>query len=169
VVPADPDPLDDPAWRAHLFRVRSESEIGQWARSLDHVRFCRGPVSPFFTEPDRFVVALSWRDTDDRAALLADLGLRDAPDGWQDLDDLRVRVEIRPHRLTLAISGAEQRRPQLTARDVEAAARLDSRLGPLADRIIDPPVDDRTCVTPARYPSLFTEPRDAAPPGGATS
>jgi hypothetical protein len=152
---ADPDPLDDPAWRAHLFRTRSEDEIGRWVRSLDHVRFCRGRQSPFFTEPDRLVVALSWHDADDRAALLADLGLRDAPDGWQDLDEVRVRVEARPRRLTLAISGAEQRRPQLTDRDVEAAARLEVRLAPFVDRIVDPPVDDRTCVTPERYPTLF--------------
>jgi hypothetical protein len=66
-----------------------------------------------------------------------------------------VRVEARPRRLTLAISGAEQRRPQLTDRDVEAAARLEVRLAPFVDRIVDPPVDDRTCVTPERYPTLF--------------
>jgi hypothetical protein len=28
----------------------------------------------------------------------------------------------------------------------------------MADRIVDPPIDDRSCVAPGRYPALFDEP-----------
>ena len=151
-------PLDDAGWRAHLFRTRSEDQIGRWARALDHFRFCRGRVSPFFTEPDRLLVVLSWRDTADRLALLDALGLDDGPDGWQELAGVRVRVETRPGRLTLAISGAEHRRPEIIDRDVEAAAAVEPLLGRLVDRLVDPPIDDRTCISPSRYPHLFDEP-----------
>src|SRR5690606_28575486 len=84
VVHADGDLLDDDAWRAHLFRTRGGQRIVRWARSLRWFRYCRGHASPFFTEPDRFLVALRW-DGADRHAVLAALGLAEGADGWQDL------------------------------------------------------------------------------------
>ena len=68
------DPLDDVGWRAHLFRTRSEDQIGRWARALTYFRFCRGQASPFFTEPDRLVVALGWTDDHGRRAVLEGIG-----------------------------------------------------------------------------------------------
>jgi hypothetical protein len=155
------EPLADPAWRAHLFRTRTEEQIGAWARSLRWFRFCRGRTSGFLTEPDRLVVALEWRDEGDRAVLLELLGLAGGVDGWQDLAGVRVRVEGGPRRLLLSVSGAEQRRPEIIDRDVEAASQVETALVSLdgmADRIVDPPIDDRSCVAPGRYPALFDEP-----------
>lgn len=155
------DPLDDPAWCAHLFQTQTEEQIGRWARALSWFRFCRGRPSPFLTEPDRLLVALAWRDAADLGVLLDSLGLVAAPDGWQDLDGVRVRVEGGRGRLTLGVSGAEQRRPQIVDHDVDAAREVEVRLAALADlgdRLIDPPLDDRSCVAPGRYPRLFGEP-----------
>jgi hypothetical protein len=106
------------------------------------------------------VVALEWRDEGDRAVLLELLGLAGGVDGWQDLAGVRVRVEGGPRRLLLSVSGAEQRRPEIIDRDVEAASQVETALVPLdgmADRIVDPPIDDRSCVAPGRYPALFDE------------
>lgn len=154
MVDADGDLLDDDAWRAHLFRTRGGQRIVRWARSLRWFRYCRGHASPFFTEPDRFLVALRW-DGADRHAVLAALGLAEGADGWQDLAGGRVRVEPRPDRLVLAVFGGEQRRTALTERDLELAFAVEALLEPLADRVIDPPLDDGSCVSPARYPSVF--------------
>lgn len=160
------DPLDDAGWRAHLFRTRTPEQIGAWARRLAHFRFCRGQPSPFFTQPDRLVVALGWSDDDDRRALLAQLDLPDGPDGWFPLGETRVRVERRPDRVLLSISGAEQRRPEIVDGDIEAALAVEALLAPVADRLIDPPIDDRSCVSPERYPSLFAPSPVPEPDGG---
>jgi hypothetical protein len=159
--PAVDEPLDDVGWRAHLFRSRSEEQIGQWARALRYFRFCRGQASPFFTGPDRLVVALGWTDDRDRRAVLDGLGLTDDAgdaDEWHELAGTRVRVERRPDRVLLSVSGAEARRPEIVDRDVDAAARVEALVDPIADHVVDPPIDDRSCISPARYPRLFAEP-----------
>jgi hypothetical protein len=149
------DPLADRAWRAHLFRTRSEEQVARWARSLRYFRFCRGRPAPFFTEPDRLVVALRSDGASDRRQLLDALGADDGPDGFRDLTGGRARVDARPDRLLLSVSGVEQRRTELTDRDVEVASAIEEVIDAVADRVIDPPFDDRSCVSPAHYPALF--------------
>ncbi|MDZ7732023.1 MAG: hypothetical protein U5R31_01975 [Acidimicrobiia bacterium] len=54
------------------------------------------------------------------------------------------------------MSGEERRRPEIVDRDVAAAATLETQLiRHVADRVVDPPRDDRWCVTPDRYPDLL--------------
>jgi hypothetical protein len=174
------------AWRAHLFANRSPDEIASWSRSLAWFRFCRAEPSPFVHQADRLLVALRWTGPDDLLVLLDELCIDEPPrsgpgssvavgrspdgtltvasagDGWgrpgrQTLSGVRCEVVVGDGRLELSVSGEEQRRTEIVARDVDAARGLEDRLlGPVADRIIDPPRRDRSCVTPDRYPELFS-------------
>lgn len=125
-----------------------------WARSLRYFRYCRGRSAPFFTEPDRLVVSLAVDGTADRDALLGELGLAGVA-GWHDLGGGRVHLDLRPDRVLVAVWGGEQRRTRLAERDVEVASAIEDLLDPVADRVVDPPVDDRSCLSPAVYPSVF--------------
>lgn len=57
-------------------------------------------------------------------------------------------------RLTLSVND-EADRWNVSEAAFEAAGRIEAVLGPLAERVVDPPWNDRHCLCPAVYPHVF--------------
>ena len=70
------------------------------------------------------------------------------------LNGARVFVDRKWDQLELSISDPEKPY-EVTSTAVEMAQRIESLLDPLADKLVEPPRDDRHCVCPKYYPSFW--------------
>jgi hypothetical protein len=76
--------------------------------------------------------------------------------GYVRLADVKAFAWYHPGRLKISIT--EEEDPyEVSARAVQSARTVESLLLPLADRLIDPPQDDRNCICPKFYPAFWAE------------
>jgi hypothetical protein len=65
-----------------------------------------------------------------------------------------VHAWVRTGRLELSV--ADTQSPyDVTAAAIESACVIEGLVGPLTDRLLDPPQDDKNCICPKYYPSFW--------------
>ena len=163
------DSLKDPRWCELLFREHPKRQLREWARSMRYFRFIRGSGGGMDDYGDRLAVALKADSHQDIERIFAALSPSD------------TGVPVRPSRDTVRVSGAsvhihdsgsnlelsitDSERPmEVTQAAVDAARSVETILEPLADKLVDPPRDDKHCVCPKYYPS-FWQNEHAGTPG----
>lgn len=169
------DPLQDDHWRELLFREHPKARLRAWARSLRHFRFVRGSGGGMDDHGDCLRLALRASSLAEIETILARLGATAQPpfsDRFERPDGpIGESVSIRIGNVLLTgyrcfgrleLSLADQTDPWRVAQGtVDTALSLEPLFDGLADRLIDPPQDDRHCLCPRYYPT-FWEPE---PPG----
>lgn len=70
------------------------------------------------------------------------------------LDGVRAYVHVLADRIELGATDADAPY-EVTARCIEGARALESRVAPLKKHLVDPPRDDRHCLCPQFYPELW--------------
>ena len=156
------DSLNDPQWRELLFRDHPKRRLREWARSMRYFRFIRGPGGGMNDYGDRLAVVLkasSQQDIERILATLAAPGGRapgSASHGGVRVSGARVDIRESGRNLELAITDSEQV-GEVTQAVVDAARSVEAILAPLADKLIDPPQDDKYCVCPKYYPSFWQD------------
>jgi len=172
------DPLKDAHFRAEMFGKHGLSKLRTWAVSLTYFRFVRGVDGGMLAHPDALMVDLRATTSQDLKQICTALGVADVPqsdhstqpEAAAELSDsllhqiitsgkaliAGVRVSISHHSGLLSLTINDEQLPyEVTEAAVAAALRVEQRLAPLADRIIDPPHDNRHCICPRYYPSFW--------------
>ncbi len=183
------DWLHDPHWCELLFRDHPKRELRAWARSMRFFRFIRGSGGGMDDYGDRLSVALRADTQEDVERIFATLGVSVRPlpldaatngkgyiaftgngtdgeasespaPGMVTIAGVRVAVYRTPGRVELSITDLEKP-TEVTQAAVDAAREVEVLLSGLAGRIIDPPQEDKHCVSPVFYPSFW---QDTPPP-----
>lgn len=141
-------------WHDYLFRRHSEEELTTWARRLNLFRFCRA-FGGHANDGDRLLLALVYHGQEDQEKLWRELGIPAPSLDVVKIADVSVFVGRSADRVFLSIAGADGDPFEVTAADVERAALLESKLGIISGRRVDPPLDDRHCIAPKYYPSFW--------------
>lgn len=142
------------AWEQYLYRGHSRDELAGWARRMRYFRFCRA-YGGHANDGDRLLLALRYEDDADLHALCERFALDLDAKGYQRIAEADVLVIRYDHTLTFTLSGAASNPYEVTEADVVNAERIESLVAPLAERVIDPPIDHEHCVAPGTYPELF--------------
>lgn len=163
------DPLTDDRWRDILFREHPNAQLRAWARSLRYFRFVRGSGGGMDDHGDCLRLALRTTSLGEIETILARLGAAaqppfsdriDQPDGpIGESVSLRIgNIVLTGYRCyrRLELSLADPEDPwRVTQGTVEAARALEPLFDCLADRLIDPPQNDRHCLCPKYYPAFW--------------
>ena len=178
------DWLKDPHWCELLFRNHPKRQLREWARAMRYFRFIRGAGGGMGDYGDRLAVVLKAESQQDIEQILAALGVSARPlslepaaagrgfvafeavQGTEPAESaapglvlvcgVQVAVYCTPGRVELSITDREQP-TEVTQAAVDAAREVEVLLTRLADRVIDPPQDDKHCVSPVFYPSFWQE------------
>jgi hypothetical protein len=113
-------------WQDYLYRSHSEAELADWARRLDHFRFCRA-IGGHANDGDALLVALRYSSAADLESLWRELGVTCLPAGT-------CQCAVRGSRAASERVGRAQR---ITMADALAAerGRSDAGLGLLPERV----------------------------------
>ncbi len=167
------DPLKDSHWCEILFREHRKARLREWATSLRYFRFVRGSGGGMDDYGDCLLVSLRIASNEDVELIFTALGLsaialnpEPVPyDGWRVVEwrdaaahDANISAYQTPGHLDLSISDATNS-CNVTQAAVDSAKKLELLLDSLADKVIDPPKDDRHCVCPKYYPSFWNPER----------
>ncbi len=130
-------------------RVETRAELD---RVLSALGTRATPLAPDEPEPEigRSYTGYEWQAFRQRMRGFPDL---EQP-GHIDLAGTRAFAWVGAERLTLTV-GDPDRPYEVTDRAVAAARWVEPLLGPVADAVIDPPLDDPHCICPQRYPELW--------------
>jgi hypothetical protein len=138
----------------YLFRTHSRAELRAWAARLRYFRFCRA-VGGHANDADYLGVALRHAGTPDAQRVFADLTDQPLQTGGAIIAGISVFLMLSPDALSLHLSGADGDYYAVTESDVANAEALEPLIAKLADRIIDPPLDDPRCIAPATHPDFW--------------
>lgn len=176
---------EDAHWRELLFRDHPKRELVAWARSMHLFRFVRGSGGGMDDHGDRLAVALRAGDDRDVEHIFAALGVAQRPlplppeangsgylafepaasgdmpgasqpAGLVTIAGIPVTAYRAPGRVELSITDAD-RPAEVTQAAVDSARELEGLLSLLASRVIDPPQDDKHCISPVFYPSFWED------------
>lgn len=163
------DPLKDGRWTEILYREHPRAELRTWARSLRYFRFVRGSGGGMDDHGDCLRLALRAPSLAEIEAILAQLGATALPPFSDRIDrpdgpiGESISIQIGNTPLTgylcfgrLELSLADQKDAWRVTQDtVNTALSLEPLFDDLADRLIDPPQDDRHCLCPKYYPAFW--------------
>ena len=76
--------------------------------------------------------------------------------GWTTLLGFKVYVWVGPNRLEISVTN-EDDPYAVSAAAVDVASKIEELLPPLAERLIEPPRDDRSCICPKLYPEFWSD------------
>lgn len=119
---------------------------------MSYFRFCRA-YGGHANDGDQFLAAFRYTDEADLQAVLGSLGLRQT--GRCEIAGEQCFVGANNHRLALIVDGGDGNPYEVSEEDFQRALRLERQLQLLADRVIDPPQDDRNCICPKYYPGYW--------------
>jgi hypothetical protein len=74
---------------------------------------------------------------------------------WQTIDSARVFVWCTTQMAKFSISGSQENPWVISQREFEDAYRLEDTFKKYAQRIIDPPLDVKTCICPKYFPHYW--------------
>jgi hypothetical protein len=100
-------------------------------------------------------VRYSWQEFTKFVSFVDDFPTIEQP-GWTTLLGLKVHVWIRSDRLEICIMD-EGNLYEVSAAAVDVASKIEELLRPLAERLIEPPQDNRNCICPKFYPEFWDE------------
>ncbi|GGN97689.1 hypothetical protein [Saccharibacillus kuerlensis] len=165
-------------WYRYFYETHPRLELKEWARRMHIFRFCRANADQT-GDRDRLMAAFRFSSSEELENLCAELGIAleslpetdaasaaadrfripDYPNlrqpGHLRLFGLPAHVWVRRERLIITISDADK--PfDVTPRTVKAVEKIETKLGNLTDRIVDPPLNDKHCLCPKFYPEYFS-------------
>lgn len=171
------------SFHEYLSRDHSEDQLRCWAVALSFFRFCRA-YGGHGTDGDRFLVTLRYDSESDLVSIADKLGLtfeeweRRTPSNVPlTVDESTSRINDCPSlrqighcsilekrcftfadsgKFSVSVSGAAGNCFAVTEVDFLAAKEIESSLVALAERVVDPPQDDRNCISPKHYPAFWT-------------
>jgi hypothetical protein len=79
-----------------------------------------------------------------------------AQPGWTTLLRGKVYVWVGPNRLEISVTN-EDSQYEVSAAAVDVASKIEELLRPLAEKLIEPPLDNRSCICPKLYPELWVD------------
>jgi hypothetical protein len=144
----------DKKWEQYLYGSHSRAELWAWARELRFFRFCRA-YGGHANDGDSLRVELRHHGEQDAQQLCAALGFEDRERAI--IHGTPVFVHVYKDTVSLALSGAAGSWYEVSSADVANAVALESRIAPLAERVIDPPIANKHCISPAMYPELWSD------------
>jgi hypothetical protein len=139
----------------YLFRTHSWAELRTWTERLRYFRFCRA-VGGLANDPDYLGVALRHAGERDAQQMFADLSDSPLATGYAVIAGVQVFVSMSHDAVFLSLSGADGGYYSVTEADVAHAEVLEALLENVADRIVDPPLDDARCIAPTTHPEFWT-------------
>ena len=163
------DPLKDDRWRDILFREHPKARLRTWARSLRYFRFVRGSGGGMDDHGDCLRLALRTSSLGDIETILSRIGATALPPFSDRIDrsdgpvgeSTCIQIGSTPltgyrcfGRLELSLADQEDSW-RVTQGTVDTALSLEPLFDCLADRLIDPPQDDRHCLCPKYYPAFW--------------
>lgn len=138
----------DESW---LLRAHPRWRLEDWARRLRHTRFVRA-LGGHANDGDFLALSLGHAGGDDLQGLLSALGA--APGHTRALGHPAFLV-VRADRVEIHLGGAAGDPYEVSEADVAHAEALEAALGPLAERILDPPLPGDRVVSPETFPEIF--------------
>jgi hypothetical protein len=138
----------------YLFRSHSRAELRAWAERLRYFRFCRA-LGGLANDGDYLGVALRCAGERDAQQMLTKLSGSTLNTGHVIIAGVSVFVSVSPEAVLLSLSGADGDYYSVTEADVAHAEVLEALLEQVAERIVDPPLDDARCIAPATHPEFW--------------
>ncbi|NGZ75216.1 hypothetical protein [Saccharibacillus alkalitolerans] len=164
-------------WYRYFYETHPRLELKEWAGRLRVFRFCRANADQT-GDRDRLMAAFRVSSREELEKVCGQLGitLEELPEtdeasaaadrfripnhpnlrqpGHLRLFGLPAHVWVRRDKLVVTISDADKP-SDVTPRTVKAVEGLEAKLGELAERAVDPPLNDKHCLSPKFYPELF--------------
>jgi hypothetical protein len=141
-------------WQEYLYRRHDVAELRDWARRLQHFRFCRA-FGGHANDGDQLVLALKYSGAADLKNVWNELGAPGPLASSSTLAGIPIAITVLDDRVLLSLSGADGDPFEVTATDVANALALEAALALHPERKVDPPIDDEHCISPKHYSEIW--------------
>lgn len=157
----------------HLFFTFGKEVIMKWTKNLKIFRLCSMYPYPNDFKPVRFLMAIHFEDSSDLKEILHKLNYEidmTKPEesrfkeynenhsaGWIILQDNFCYMDINKitKKIFIEVSGIEEDLFKMDNSVFIRAKKIEQFIEKLGFNFIDPPQDDRYCISPKYYPSLW--------------
>ena len=159
----------------YLLITYGEEPVKKWVNQLAIFRLCTAYPHPNDMKPERFLAKVKFSSEEELNDVLDRLSLE--PENSAENEDdstvssfleqnysgpvlvngiaCQLTIEREPNSLIIEVSGTKEEPFKLDESVFQRALKLDRFLDSLALPVVDPPQDDKYCISPKYYPEAF--------------